>query len=143
METVQGCTHYPILKGIVREVLGTGIALIDPAEEVTKEVFDFLLQRDLLNSKGGDLDIYLTDAPPHYVESITRFLGESVNNIMKAVRRENYEIQIYPVVSRIREERCPLGRGKGANLRELSRLGVSGPPGFCVTAEAYNPHSAL
>jgi glutamate racemase len=81
---ILGCTHYPILKGIVREVLGAGITLIDPAEEVTKEVFDFLLQRDLLNSKGGDLDIYLTDVPPHYVELITRFLGERVNNIMKA-----------------------------------------------------------
>ncbi|MBP7702786.1 MAG: glutamate racemase [Candidatus Hydrothermae bacterium] len=86
---ILGCTHYPILKDVIRDVLGGEISLVDPAEEVAKEVRDFLLKGGLLNSGGGNLDIYLTDIPPHYLELIERFLGDRVNNLKK-VDLENH-----------------------------------------------------
>jgi glutamate racemase len=78
-----GCTHYPLLKGVIKKVLGDGILLVDPAEEVAREVAHFLERENLLNESGGGLDIYLTDIPPHYIELIERFLGEKVNSVKK------------------------------------------------------------
>lgn len=34
---VLGCTHYPPLEGVIREVMGDGVALVDPAEEAARE----------------------------------------------------------------------------------------------------------
>lgn len=80
---ILGCTHYPVLKSTIKEVLGDQIELVDPAEEVAKEVYNYLKLNALLNSAGGNLDIYLTDIPPHYESLISRFLGERANNIRK------------------------------------------------------------
>ncbi len=38
----------------------------------------------------------------------------------------------------INKEDIPIVGGKGANLGELTQKGLDVPPGFCVTAEAYN-----
>src|SRR3989442_3963390 len=35
---VLGCTHYPLLKPLLTRVLGSGVALIDSAEETAKQV---------------------------------------------------------------------------------------------------------
>ena len=39
---VLGCTHYPLLKTVISQVLGPGITLIDSATETAKEVADVL-----------------------------------------------------------------------------------------------------
>ncbi|MDI6850366.1 MAG: glutamate racemase [bacterium] len=80
---ILGCTHYPVLKATIKEVLGDKIVLVDPAEEVAKEVYNYLQANRLLNSEGGSLDLYLTDIPPHYESLISLFLGERANNIRK------------------------------------------------------------
>ncbi|MDO5725420.1 MAG: phosphoenolpyruvate synthase [Tissierellia bacterium] len=38
----------------------------------------------------------------------------------------------------VNKEDIPLVGGKGANLGELTQMGLDVPPGFCVTSEAYN-----
>ncbi|MBZ2174569.1 phosphoenolpyruvate synthase [Schnuerera sp. xch1] len=40
--------------------------------------------------------------------------------------------------NQINKDDIPLVGGKGANLGELTQKGLDVPPGFCVTAEAYN-----
>ncbi|GAB6102427.1 phosphoenolpyruvate synthase [Thermococcus atlanticus] len=37
----------------------------------------------------------------------------------------------------LKKEDVPLVGGKGANLGEMTQMGIPVPPGFCVTAEAY------
>ncbi|WP_461865378.1 phosphoenolpyruvate synthase [Thermococcus sp.] len=37
----------------------------------------------------------------------------------------------------LKKEDVPIVGGKGANLGEMTQLGIPVPPGFCVTAEAY------
>jgi len=47
---VLGCTHYPLLKSVIRKVIGDDIVLIDSATETAKEVSDVLSR---LKWKGG------------------------------------------------------------------------------------------
>ncbi len=45
---VLGCTHYPLLTGLLSVVMGDGVTLVSSAEETAKDVFRVLLERDLL-----------------------------------------------------------------------------------------------
>jgi glutamate racemase len=45
---VLGCTHYPMLTGLLSVVLGERVTLVSSAEETAKDVYRTLLERDLL-----------------------------------------------------------------------------------------------
>lgn len=54
---VLGCTHYPLLTGVLQIVLGDEISLVSSAEETAKEVLRVLTEADLLAEPGPP--------PPH------------------------------------------------------------------------------
>jgi glutamate racemase len=76
---VLGCTHYPLLKGVISKVVGPGITLIDSATETAKEVVDVLEKLNLrVNGKGeGIRKYYVTDTPVRFETNGKRFLGDS------------------------------------------------------------------
>ncbi|HSY15493.1 MAG TPA: glutamate racemase, partial [Jatrophihabitantaceae bacterium] len=45
---VLGCTHYPMLTGLLSVVMGDEVSLVSSAEETAKDVYRVLLRRDLL-----------------------------------------------------------------------------------------------
>lgn len=45
---VLGCTHYPFLRGALRQVAGPGVALVSSDIETANRVFEVLTERDLL-----------------------------------------------------------------------------------------------
>lgn len=45
---VLGCTHYPMLTGLLSVVLGDEVTLVSSADETAKDVYRTLLQHDLL-----------------------------------------------------------------------------------------------
>ena len=80
---VLGCTHYPLLKRTIKKVLGSGVTLVDSAEETTKEIEMVLRERGLLNagSRTPSREYYLTDVSDSFVSVAGRFLGEKIENI--------------------------------------------------------------
>ncbi len=44
---VLGCTHYPLLVGVIAYVMGDGVTLVSSAEETAKDVYRVLVARDL------------------------------------------------------------------------------------------------
>ena len=44
---VLGCTHYPLLTGVISYVLGDGVTLVSSAEETAKDVYRALISHDL------------------------------------------------------------------------------------------------
>lgn len=86
---ILGCTHYPLLKETISEVMGNGITLIDSATETAKVVRETLVKYNLLNnSKGGISVFYVTDSPQRFVNVGERFLGEKIDNIEKITLTE-------------------------------------------------------
>lgn len=45
---VLGCTHFPLLVGPIRHVLGPGVRVVSSAEETTRELIDILSRREQL-----------------------------------------------------------------------------------------------
>jgi glutamate racemase len=47
---VLGCTHYPLLAGLIGLVMGDGVTLVSSADETAKDVYRMLTERGLLRS---------------------------------------------------------------------------------------------
>ncbi|MGH2735608.1 MAG: glutamate racemase [Actinomycetota bacterium] len=48
---ILGCTHYPLLKGVIQFVMGPDVVLVSSAEVTATEVFGRLHNENLLNAK--------------------------------------------------------------------------------------------
>jgi glutamate racemase len=85
---VLGCTHYPILRRVIQEVVGENVRLIDSGEATAVEVEKFLIRASLARigeEKStrerrlcDDLDhFYVTDAAARFSRVAERFLGSA------------------------------------------------------------------
>lgn len=83
---VMGCTHYPILRDLIGEVIGAEVQLIDSGEAAAAEVQTFLETNQLSAERTtrelrerhlcDDLDhFYVTDAADRFAKVAERFLG--------------------------------------------------------------------
>lgn len=81
---ILGCTHYPLLKPVIKKVVGRDITLIDSAKQVAFEVKEILTQEGLLNKRsGGKHKFYVSDNPEWFSSLAKRFLGRPLNNVKK------------------------------------------------------------
>jgi glutamate racemase len=81
---VLGCTHYPLLKGIIGKTMGPDVALIDSAEETAKEIKEKLIIEDLRMTEGGKghyREFFVTDSRDRFMAVGERFLGERIEHI--------------------------------------------------------------
>jgi glutamate racemase len=82
---ILGCTHYPLLKPVIREVLGDSVVLIDSAKQVAVEVKKILASEGQLSkAKRGRQSFYVSDNPEWFSGLAARFLGTSIKNAKKA-----------------------------------------------------------
>ena len=73
---VLGCTHYPLLTGVISYVMGDDVTLVSSAEECGKEVYKMLVSTDLIRPSGDPSYSFLTTGAPDEFETIgKRFLG--------------------------------------------------------------------
>ncbi len=75
---VLGCTHYPILREVIAEVMGPDVTLIDSGEAVTEEVAILLAERNQLRADEAPPEsrFYVTDAAERFRRVAERFLGD-------------------------------------------------------------------
>lgn len=76
---ILGCTHYPLLKTTISEIIGPGIALIDSADETALEVRNLLDDAGMLKPIGtepGRLDCFVSDSTDAFRESCLTLFGE-------------------------------------------------------------------
>ena len=80
---VLGCTHYPLLKPLIADVLGPSIALIDSAEQTAAAVSRELEKSTLRApaTQEGHVHFVVSDAPQQFVKIGKRFLGERVKDV--------------------------------------------------------------
>lgn len=67
---ILGCTHYPILKNLIGEILGDKILLIDSAKPTADELKKVLNQKGLLSNKKPKYKFYVTDIHPKMQEMV-------------------------------------------------------------------------
>jgi len=81
---VLGCTHYPLLTGVISYVMGDGVTLVSSAEETAKDVYRVLADGDLLRPDGlpePTLAFNTTGDPDEFRRLARRFLGPEVETV--------------------------------------------------------------
>jgi len=80
---VLGCTHYPLLKSLLQEIVGPKINLIDSAEAMADATVDLLNQLNLGNSNRlpPDYLFCVSDVPYRFQTIGERFLGRSLGKV--------------------------------------------------------------
>lgn len=73
---ILGCTHYPLLKKIIGEVMGKRITLVDSAKPTAENLKKFLKDRNLLSgNEKPEYTFYVTDAPERVSKVAGRFFA--------------------------------------------------------------------
>jgi glutamate racemase len=80
---VLGCTHYPLLKNVIAEVMGEHVRLIDSAVEISYEIRKTLEALGMKREqKGNSLrKFFVTDSPERFLKVGERFLGQKLEHI--------------------------------------------------------------
>ncbi len=80
---ILGCTHYPLLSGVIQYVMGEGVVLISSAEATATEVYARLLDLDLVNrSQGEGTRRFITSGRQDLFDELgRRFLGAELEGV--------------------------------------------------------------
>ncbi|MGH7790319.1 MAG: glutamate racemase [Candidatus Binatia bacterium] len=84
---ILGCTHYPLLRGVIRRAMGRGVRLIDSGVATAAVVREVLAAGGLLRrARAGHASFFVTDAPERFVKVGARFLGAQVDSAVQIDR---------------------------------------------------------
>lgn len=79
---VLGCTHYPLLKPLLRRVMGDHVALIDSGEQTAIMLEETLAGARLEGARGrvGSHRFAVSDDEPRFRQVGSRFIGERLSS---------------------------------------------------------------
>ena len=82
---ILGCTHYPVLKPLIQEVVGDEVVLIDSAVASAGELERILNDKEL-SAANEDISVeheyYVSDFPFKFKETAERFLGKKLPEVV-------------------------------------------------------------
>lgn len=90
---VLGCTHYPLIKPLLRRVAPGRVAIVDSAESTAQDVARELGRETMAFEKSGDarrptLKFFATDSAEKFRRMGTRFLGLPVEDVVHVDLKE-------------------------------------------------------
>lgn len=86
---VMGCTHYPLLRKVISDIMGDEVTLIDSGKETSKTAFEILTDAKLLKTvevdkiDSSEIKYFVSDVPDKFSAVASRFLGKDINNITR------------------------------------------------------------
>jgi glutamate racemase len=75
---ILGCTHYPLLAGLIGLVMGENVTLVSSADETAREVYRLLTAKDMFRSDAALPPVHeftSTGDPATFARLALRFLG--------------------------------------------------------------------
>ena len=83
---ILGCTHYPLLTGVISYVLGDQVTLVSSAEETAKDVYRLLVRLGLERDPSlpePEHRFLTTGAPDEFARIGRRFLGPEMGSVLQ------------------------------------------------------------
>ncbi len=79
---ILGCTHFPVLKGAIKSILGDAVTLIDAGTATALAVKDYLEKELLSNTEncGGQHKFYVSDKPSTFRDTASVLLGKKISD---------------------------------------------------------------
>lgn len=82
---ILGCTHYPLLSGVISYLMGDEVTLVSSADECARATFAVLNRRGLLREPGHDaVRTFVTTGDPERFEGLgRRLMGGFVSGVQQ------------------------------------------------------------
>lgn len=82
---ILGCTHFPIIKAIIGEIVGPEVALIDTGREAAQTAASILSRNNLLHQEQEKAShhFFVSDSTEAFAQSASLFLGEEVDGMVE------------------------------------------------------------
>lgn len=87
---ILGCTHYPLLKETIAEVMGDTVTLIDPGKVTASYVKDFLEKENLRTKESGEYKFFVSDYPDGFMRLAEDFLQRKISGKIEKIDIEKY-----------------------------------------------------
>ena len=88
---IMGCTHYPLIKPLLGDIMGENVALIDPGYETAVYLKDYLEEHNLsAESREGSCSFYVSDKVANFEKLGGMFLGREIVGKVMSVNIEKY-----------------------------------------------------
>lgn len=84
---ILGCTHYPLLRGVIEAYMGEGVTCIDAGAAAGSHVTALLTQADALNGRAaeGRCRYFVSDSTDGFARPASIFLGENVTGQVEQI----------------------------------------------------------
>lgn len=84
---ILGCTHYPYLKKVIKEILPDKVKIIDPAKIVVKYAKSILVKKNLINTDTSSTKhrFLVSGSDKSLQEMGSKFLGRKIKKIEKVI----------------------------------------------------------
>lgn len=100
---VLGCTHYPLIREVVREVMGDGVTLVNPAYETARSLQEVLERNKMMNpgpkAVQKDHTFYVSDGE----EQFRQFANSILPNVELSTADVNL-VDVGPDCARVRKQ---------------------------------------
>ena len=85
---ILGCTHYPLIRSLMRKIVGDKVQLVNPAYETALELGRLLTREGLVNDGGTDCagekyQFFVSDAAEKFAEFANSILPYDVKKTRK------------------------------------------------------------
>ena len=83
---VLGCTHYPLLTGVISYVMGNDVTLVSSAEETAKDLYRVLVEKKLMRTADARPTYrFISSGDPNSFSNLARrFLGPEVGEVSRS-----------------------------------------------------------
>ena len=80
----RSCTHYPILKKTIGDIVGEKIKLVNPAKETAKDLSIILEQQNILrDNTDATYEYYVSDIPEKFISIGQQFIKRDMDDVEK------------------------------------------------------------
>jgi glutamate racemase len=85
---ILGCTHYPLLRGAIADIMGPDVAIVDSGAQAALCVAQDLGDLGMLSGTGGERRYFVTDSTDGFSGLASLFLGLRVDGNVRQVTVE-------------------------------------------------------
>ena len=84
---IMGCTHYPVITDVIRDVMGESVTLVNTGEYTSKAVLDYITKNNIQNSsnRAGKHTYYVSDRTESFSHTASILMGKTINESVEKV----------------------------------------------------------
>ncbi|MFC1546554.1 glutamate racemase [bacterium] len=79
---ILGCTHYPLLKKVIKQIMGKNVVIIDSAQETSISALD---NKEPLKKRKPEYKFFVTDDCKKFKKLGKKILGRPITKVKKVV----------------------------------------------------------